>query len=404
MALVAITARSAADERFPFRQQPIDYFGPAAREPVARLRERLESGDAALQFEAPRGYLLSLLNALDVPVESQVLVFSKTSVNARLISPQTPRAIYFNDSVFVGWVPDATSLEISSIDPLKGALFYTLRQEQTASPRPMREETCLLCHASGNSLHVPGHLLRSFVTDEQGNPLSGYSRIDQNNPLSQRWGGWYVTGTHGAQSHLGNLASEADRRLHQEKPAHGGNVTDLNGRVNLTRYAARHSDIVALLILDHQVTVHNLLTRVNFESRFQRPVNSEEQLVRALLFAEAPPLTAAVTGTSGYAAWYEKQGRRDRMGRSLRQLDLQTRLFKYRCSPLIYTPAFDELPVEVKLRVYRRLWDVLTGSDSSRPFATLPTAERRSILEILRETKPELPEYWTIEERKSACP
>ena len=205
-----------------------------------------------------------------------------------------------------------------------------------------------------------------------------------------------MSGTHCDQPHLGTLVPEADRRRHLESPLFAGNMTNLAGKLNLAPYPSPHSDIVALLLLDHQVTLLNRLTRVNFESRFGRSPDSEEQLLRDLLLIDAPPLTAAVKGTSGYAAWFEQQGPRDAQGRSLRQLDLQTRLFKYRCSPLIYSPVFTELPDPVRARLYQRLWDVLTGRDVSPPFQAIPAADRTTLREILQTTLTGLPAYWKV--------
>src|SRR5262249_45899929 len=152
----------------------------------------------------------SLLDALEVPVASQMLVFAKNSVNARLISPANPRALYFNDEVSVGWVPGAPAIEVAAVDPHKGAIFYTLKQDSTKATVLAREESCLLCHASSHALDIPGPLVRSFLTDSQGNPTRGYSRVSHDTPFPQRWGGWYVSGDTGSLPHLGNLVAESD--------------------------------------------------------------------------------------------------------------------------------------------------------------------------------------------------
>lgn len=391
----AFAQQPPAAETFPYRQPPIDYFSDELADPVSKVREKIEKGDVKLVFEPGTGYLRSFLKALDVPLESQMLVFGKNSVNARIITPENPRALYFNDSVYVGFVPGAPFLEISAVDPRKGAIFYTLSQKDEKQPVKLaREESCLLCHASSNVRSVPGHLLRSFVTDIQGNPTRGISKVDHETPLAQRWGGWYVTGDFGEQPHLGNLSTTADLLEHDTHRDGPGRKVELKKRLDMTKYPAAHSDVVALLVHDHQTQLHNLIVRVNYEHHYQKPANSEDELLRFVLFAGEAPLENPILGSSTYESWFAKQGPRDKCGRSLRQFDLETRLFKYRCSYLIYSAAFDNLAEPVKERLYRRLFEILTATTPPAPFDKLPRPERTAILEILHETKPDLPAYW----------
>ena len=393
-----VTSVGWGEDRFPFRQQPVDYYSDDLQDAVARMQRTLREKPDLLQAESEQGRLQALLSALSVPRESQVLVYSKTSVNLRFITPETPRAIYFNDEVYVGWTPRSPLIEISAMDPRKGAIFYTLRRGESGnSPRIEREESCLLCHASQNSLDVPGHLLRSYLTDPRGNPTQGFSLISPATPIEQRWGGWYVTG-HGPQPHLGNLVTERDQELHRSDPSHGGNLQELPDQVRTELYLEPHSDMVALLVLDHQTHVQNLLTRAAYEQQFQRGVEAETRLLKSLLFADAAPLRGPVQGTSGFAKWFQSQGPCDRRGRSLRDLDLQTRLPKYRLSYLIDSAGFRGLPEPLKSRLYRQLWNVLKASGkSSAEIAPLPEEERRAILDILRQTHGGLPEYWKTE-------
>ncbi len=391
---VAVCQVAPPVESFPYRQPPVDYFGDDLADPVSKLRDQIETGNQRLEFEAGTGYLRSLLKALDIPLDSQMLVFAKNSVNARIISAENPRALYFNDSVYVGFVPGAPFLEISSVDPQKGAIFYTLAQLADEPPKLAREESCLLCHASNNSLNVPGHLVRSFITDAQGNPTRGFSRINQATPIAQRWGGWYVTGDLSNQPHLGNLSTAADLLEYERHRDGPGRSVNLKKRLDMSKYMAGHSDVTALLVHDHQTYLHNLLLRVGYEHHYQRPASSEEDLVCSLLSANEAPLEQPVLGSSGFEAWFVKQGPRDRQGRSLRQFDLETRLFKYRGSYLLYSAAFDCLPDAIKERLYRRLWSVLSAPHPPAPFDKLPPDERTAIIEILRDTKPDLPAYW----------
>lgn len=382
-------------EAFPYRQPPVDYYSDDLADPVSKLLTKIDKGEVQLEFETGTGYLRSFLQALGVPLESQMLVFAKNSVNARIISPENPRALYFNDSVYVGFVPGAPFLEISGVDPHKGAIFFSLSQKKEDQPLKLaREESCLLCHASANSLNVPGHLLRSFVTDIHGNPTRGLSKVDDETPLSRRWGGWYVTGDLGDQAHLGNLSTAADLLEYENHRDGPGRQVVLKKRIDLSKYPAAHSDVVALLVHDHQTHLHNLIVRVNYEHQYQRPTGAEDDLLRCLLFAGEAPLEQPVLGSSAYESWFTKQGPRDGKGRSLRKFDLETRIFKHRLSYLIYSAAFESLPGPVKKRLYRRLWDVLTAADPPAPFDRIPRPERTAILEIVRDTKTDLPEYW----------
>lgn len=403
-------AQAVDDSRLPYRQKPIDYFGAETENPVARLQARLVREESRLEFREEEGYLLSLLEALDVPVSSQMLVFAKNSVNARLISPENPRALYFNDEVYVGWVPGAPALEISAIDPEKGAIFYTLKQQAGPAPRLVREESCLLCHASTNALGVPGHLLRSFLTDPEGNPERGISRVSHDTPFSGRWGGWYVSGDLGDTPHQGNLATAALRREYERNPAGPGQRVDLASQLKGRKYPALQSDAVAMLVHDHQIHFHNLVTRINYEERLMRwtrtgpgadagtPPDSvtetEEQLVRYLLFVDAPAFDSPVLGSSRFEAEFSRRGTQDSKGRSLRQFELETRLFKYRCSYLIESRAFAALPEAARLRIYRRMGDVLGAESAVAPYDRIPWSERRAVIEILKEIKTDLPAKW----------
>lgn len=374
-------------DRLPYGRQPVDYLGHDTSDAAARLNRKLESAEIELPFREKNGYLRAVLKALEVPVESQLLVFSKTAVNQQLVSPENPRAIYFNDEVTIGWVPGAVSLEVTAVDPLKGPLFYTLKQSAHKPPRFVREARCLACHAGTTTIEVPGLIVRSFLTDASGKPIVGYSRTTHDSPLAKRWGGWYVTGTHGGQTHPGNIFGEQAIEQQRTDPDRKGNVTDLTPYIDVEQYESPHSDVVAHLVLDHQAHGLNLLTRAGYEARLNRRSDVEERLVRYLLFLDEPPLTDEIAGTSGFARWFAAQGPFDSKGRSLRQFDLQTRLFKHRLSYLIYSPLFDSLPSKVKARIYRRLWDVLSASDRS-------SAERAAIIDIIRATKTDLPEFW----------
>lgn len=390
----------------PYDEEGIGYGKTPATDRISRLQERIEKGETQLRFEPRFGYLLSVLDALKVSPQSQMLVFSKTSFQRERISPTHPRAIFFNDDVYVGLVPGSHLLEISTADPHLGGVFYTLEQKEVGKPRFVRTDGCLECHASAKSMGVPGHLVRSFATDDTGvvDLNSGVSLVNHRTPFAERWGGWYVTGMHGSQSHRGNLiGAEAFARAGRE-PNFAGNVTNLARYFDQTPYPTGGSDIAALMLLEHQSHMHNFITRLNYEAtlalrqygHLRYLKTATQAFLKYLLFAEEAPLTEQVRGNPAFQAWFESQGPKDSRGRSLRQLDLQHRLLKVPCSYLIYSEAFDGLPQEMRDLLYQRLWDILNDKDESADFKSLAPASRREILEILLETKKGLPAYWKL--------
>ncbi|MDB5346646.1 MAG: hypothetical protein JWP89_5023 [Schlesneria sp.] len=409
-----------------FEREPINYATATPDNPISRLRTRLDEGTSQLSFAEGPGYLKSLLAELKIPVSSQTLVFSKTSLQRHRITPRTPRAIYFNDDTYVGFCQNGDVLELSVADPQLGAVFYTLDQDATLKPHLARQvDNCLLCHGTGHTRGVPGHFIRSVYTDSVGFPVlaMGTHRIDHSSPISHRWGGWYVTGTHGEQEHRGNLIVSGKQEREPVDNAAGQNVTDLTSRFKTSAYLSPHSDLIALMVLEHQTEAHNLLTRASFQARealySEAKLNKElgeqeghrwdstntriksscEALVKYMLFCDEAPLTSPLQGTSTFAADFVELGPRDPANRSLRDFDLQRRLFKYPCSYLIYSRSFDELPAEAKSLAYRRLWEVLSGADQTKTFAHLTEADRQAIREILIATKPGLPDYWQNEQR-----
>jgi hypothetical protein len=333
------------------------------------------------------------------------LVASKTSPNKALISPQNPRALYYNDSVSIAYVPGAALLEIAAADPQLGVVFYTLEQKSALKPRLARDDRCLECHASSKTLDVPGLLVRSFVTKGDGDVdvLSG-TLVTHRTPLAQRWGGYYVTGTHGAQTHRGNLFGADALAQHDKEPTFNANITDLKPFLNISKYPECGSDLVALMVLEHQAHMQTLFTRFAYDSRKALAMGSDlrpaypacEAVLKYMLFSDEATLTAPVRGTSTFADWFQNQGPKTRNGRSLRDFDLQSRLFKYPCSFMIYSASMDALPDRARKHLYRRLHQVLSGEDTSAEFSHLSSAARKAITEILSETIRDLPAEWRL--------
>jgi len=369
---------------------------------VTRLQQRIDAGEVSLRFDAEWGYLPSVLAALRIPATSQSLVFSKTSFQLDKISPRSPRAVYFGDDTYVGWVRRGSVIEVATVDPHYGAMFYTLPQVAAATPRFERQtHSCLQCHDSvPNTGGIPGFVVQSVYADRLGYPLPSRRNpvMSDRTPFSERFGGWYVTGTHGDQVHLGNLAATLSAgeignvgvytsRLDLRAT---GNVTDLSTRISTAAYLEPSSDIVALMLLIHQAAVHNLMTQASLDAGGPNEQSSAETLLRGLLFVGAAPLPAPIHGSSRFASDFTGAGPRDGRGRSLRELDLTTRLMKYPLSYLIYSEGFDGLPASVKRYVGNRLTDILSGRDTSADFAAFDAATRDAIRDILRDTKPSL--------------
>ncbi len=381
-----------------FTDPVIDYYGGPLNDPVAELNRRVRDGSVTLAFDDRNGYLQSVLQALHVPVESQVALFSETSLQSPLIKPGNPRAIFFNDTVAVGWVRGGV-LELAAQDPRQGTIFYALEQKPARAPQFERSTECLRCHVTWETLGVPGIFVLSTGPDD----ASGYATggiVDHRNRLSERWGGWYVTGTRVPPDHMGNLVyghppPGTPRRAAAAAPA----LTSLDGKFDLAGYPTPYSDVVALMVLEHQTHLMNLLTYIGWEARVgadrTRLDGIARDLVDYLLFVNEAPLPGGrIEGSSGFAKWFTSQGPRDRKGRSLRDFDLEHRLMRYPCSYLIYAPSFDALPPAAKDAVYRRMWRVLSGQETAGKYARLTEADRQAVVEILRETKPDLPEYF----------
>ena len=375
----------------------IQYYKTPADNRVSRLAASLESGHAALHYDRDHGYLPALLERLDVPVSSQTLVFSKTSFQAARISPRLPRAVYHNEDTYVGFVRGGDVLELAVMDPKLAIAFYTLDQGETGQPRlRQRGDECLQCHHAGSTLGVPGVLVRSITPDRSGTPVfPGPSYItDHRSPFKERWGGWFVTGTHGKSRHMGNVYVEKGDPADSLDTSSGANTTDLQRLFDAGAYLSPYSDIPALMVMEHQTRRANLLARSAWSYRIDHTVDSAQvqELVRYMLFADEAKLESRVEGASPFAKEFSRRGVRDKAGRSLWQLDLERRLMSYPCSYLIYSESFEQLPKPVLDAVYTRLLAALTARNNDA--AHLSAADRVAIREILTETKRSLPAEW----------
>jgi len=433
--IAAALALGASAVRTPAasRKQLASVDSLSSRDPVARLKAQLAAGTVRLRHDSALGFLPALLDALDIPVSSQVLVFSRTSLQTDRITPWSPRALYFNDDVYVGYVFDSPFLEIGAVDPTRGGVFYTMPQRlgaaSTGGASLQREgRTCLMCHTSRTATGgVSGFMVLSTVSDRHGYPVTGVhegSTTDAT-PYAQRYGGWYVTGTGGHAANAYSpllfqdisdkdgyrarfLADILARRDSGVTALTGGVVHSLGERFDTTGYLTGQSDVVALSVLTHQTILHNLITATHEAARqalLQEAITpgggdtvfsdhpalrgAVENLVRGLLFVKAAPLPSPMRGSTSFAQDFVRHGPRDGKGRSLRDLELETRLFRYPCSFLIHSEAFTSLPLVARRAVYARLWDILSGQDDTPDLQNFAAADRQAVTEILEATIPE---------------
>lgn len=394
-------------------------------DPIASLQALLDAGEVTFSFDSVTGYLPSVLAALDIPLSSQTLIFSRTSLQTMNISPWAPRGVYFNDDVYIGYVSDESPiLEIGAVDPDDGGTFYILPQDPDSPPAFLKQtRDCLGCHEAGPTMRVPGFLVRSTVVDRHGWTIRTLhdEQVTDRTPWDERFAGWYVTGTHEGPSHGGNVRAELESH-EVDNPDHfaatfdlagGGNVTDLSDRLDLSVYLSEHSDVVALLVMTHQSRIHNVITTVHTTveealrdqtaARVTRGIeipesgltattevrieSAVEQLVREMFFSREAPIPGPVRGTTTFAEDFESRGPFDQQGRTLRSFDLETRLFRYPFSFLVYSEAFDAIPDVAKSRLYARIDDVLSGREQSAEYAHLDADTRTAIRDILMQTK-----------------
>lgn len=393
---------------------PINYSTSKPTDAISRLNEEIQSGQTKLNWDETHGWLPAVLDALNVPQSSQTLVFSKTSLQLSRIQPSRPRAIYFNDDIYIGWVQGGDIVEVAAVDVNLGATFYSLAQEETKRPTFVRDRgNCLSCHHNSRTENVPGFLVRSLYTESSGQPAYqlGSVTIDHTTPFKDRFGGWYVTGKHGSMRHRGNVMVADDSEDPIDREA-GANLLKLPNVVNRDAYIRADSDIVAQMVLQHQTQMHNFVTKALYASKqamhqqltmnriLDRPddfksesttrrINSAvEDLVEYMFFCEEFQLESPVEGSDEFRKSFLAMGPRDSHGRSLRDFDLRTRLFKYPCSYLAYSESLLALPKPVLARLKERMLDVLAGEDDSKTFAHLSVKDRRNILAILAETHP----------------
>ncbi len=365
---------------------------PTPNNVIEALQARLDKGETKLAFaEDGQGYLRSLLAALDVPEESQVLTFTRSSLQFNKISPKAPRAIYFNNDIAVAAVHQGQLLELIVNDKRGGLAFYTMDVAKADKPQLVEEgNTCTVCHGMVNRF-APGWIVANISATTDGTPVfpdpaRPFDITEQSTPFELRWGGWYVTGTHGLMRHRGNVAALDPNRPYDLSATDGLNVTSLSDKFDTAQTLKPTSDIVALMVLEHQTGFANRIAVINAQLRSGLLADldkSIDELASFMTFADEAPLPSPVKGNSGFDTVFARRGPRDSQGRSLRDFDLQTRLFRYPLSYMIYSTSFDGLAPAAKTRLWQRLHAVLSGSERGR-----------TAIAILAATKPDAPGDW----------
>jgi hypothetical protein len=406
-ALLILSGAAHASEQVSYDDidaPPHNYRQRMPADRFTRLKAGFESGQIPLDRSNEKAFVLSLLKALEIPASSQMLVFSTTSLQLSLISPSNPRALYFNDDVYLGYVPNGR-IEIVSLDPELGGIFYIFDvPKDTGSLRIERSERCMNCHAAADTGYVPGLVIKSVVPGPTGGSLTAYRQEQTGHdiPFDLRFGGWYVTGRHAITNHWGNLTG----RLAE------GNLTRIPNspgeRFRFDRYPVATSDILPQLLLEHQAGFVNRVVGASYRARTAlhaghgqltsaQAAELDEQakiVTRYLLFADEAPLPGSVEGDAAYQAEFLRTRRVTASGVSLKDFELRARLFKHRCSYMIYSPVFSGLTPEMKQRVYRRMSEALSVEKPDQEFAYLPASEKKTIREILKATLTDLPRDW----------
>ena len=399
--------------------EPHGYFTKEAKDPTTLLMKRVQRGEVVISEQTGKPLLGRFLKELQLHEDTQILVFSKTSLQRRAVSYSNPRAIYFNESVYLGWMPNGR-IEIASFDPELGPIFYFQRRlADKSSPLLTRTRSCLGCHAGDATNFLPGSLGRSVYPDRSGRSLLSldeYRRSGHHIPLADRYGGWFVSGNHGSMRHMGNAIATREGGKVTIDREQFANLEKLDQFFKTGAYPAPGSDIAALLVFDHQVTMHHRIVEASYRARqsifdskldpretnvsklakgrsLEEFIEGRDKVIDYMLFREEVAIPK-VSCAPGFRRAFTANRLPDREKRSLKDLRLDGRIFENRCSYMIYSPSFEHLPPMMKGAIYNRLHEILTAKKPVDGFEHLGQDERQRILEILRDTKKDLPATW----------
>jgi len=408
-----------------FDVEPHSYRSRKLTDPVSVFMERVNGGAIPAFEEEGKELVKKLLEEFKIPVSSQVFVFTKTSLQRDQVSSDNPRALYFNEDAYLGWMPGGR-VEIASIDPLAGPVFWFQRPLGRKEDLLFRRTgSCLGCHAGSATNYLPGLLGQSVYPLADGRSAGSirtFERVGHNIPYEQRWGGWMVTGAgHEALNHMGNALAVRDQKgLRLEKKTAGQAASDLSVFFDPSLHLIEGSDILAMLAHDHQISAHYRINEAQYRMRqvlFDEKLDpdsgrevweklpsahlsaldtSMSRFLKYFLFADEPALKGEIQDGGVYRKDFFANKRVSRHGLSLKDLDLKTRLLKHRLSWMIYSNAFEGIPRAFKEEFYHRLWNILTRPGGVAGFEYLGAEEKAAIAEILTDTKDGLPDYWKI--------
>lgn len=372
------------------------YYTATPRDRFARFIEDYRTGARQLDTSGDLPFLRSILKELDVPESSQMLVFSVTSLQKRLISPRRPRALYFNDDTYIGFVPGG-QVEVISLDPDLGSIFYIFdRLNPGRPPAAERSDECMRCHAPASLQSIPALVIESVVPGMSGGGEKAFRRDRSGHdiPFDLRFGGWHVTGVPaGFPKHWGNLIVEYGPQGRYDRPVAPGELFDFS------QYLRQTSDLLPHLLHEHQVGFVNRALQAAYRTRellaaadkpkLDAELNTlAEGLVRYILFQDEAPLPALdPSHAAEFRSAFTQSALRNPAGASLRDLDLTSRLLRHRCSYMIYSPTFRGLPPALKTRVTAVLEEALREDAAAHAAgAHLAADEKKIIRQILAAT------------------
>lgn len=407
--LLCLSAAPAADTQelrvIDFRSAPHDYLDWKPRDRFAQIKDRIQQGEVKIDTSSDKAFLKSMLDALSIPVSSQIMVFSASSLQSEIINPRNPRALYFNEDTYIGWVPGGL-IEIIAADPEMGPMFYVYDRLRPGGPVPnvQRSTKCMNCHAGNATRRLPGLIAESLLVSQAGSSLETFRRDVQGHqiPLESRFGGWHLTGGHNIPNHRANVMGIPRNGKNEIVPVEPGQYSDLSLHLLPT------SDILPNLIHEHQLGFENRLVYAIYTVRQLKHENKgfmgaaakaeieerAEELARYITFAdEAKFPTKGISGDTAYAEDFLRDRKATKTGISLKDLDMKTRIFKHRCSYMLYTDTWKEAPPELKERVYYHMALYLRDQPDAQ-HAHIPQAERLAIRTILKETMSDLPSWW----------
>lgn len=407
--LLILSAARAAETKpsrvIDFKAAPHSYLDAQPKDRFAQLQAKAQKGEVAIDTSSDKAFLSSLLAALNVPASSQLLVFSASSLQSEIINPRNPRALYFNEDTYVGWVPGGL-IEIIAADPEMGPMFYVFDRLRPGGPVPnvQRSTKCMNCHAGSATRRLPGLIAESLLVSRAGSSLETYRRDVQGHqiPLEDRFGGWHLTGEHHLANHKANVMGASQGGKIQKTEVPPGRFSDLGLHLLPT------SDILPHLIHEHQIGFENRLVYALYTLRQLKSEDKgllsaaskaeieerAQELARYIVFAdEAKFPSQGIVGDPAYTTDFLRDRKVTKAGLSLKDLDMKTRIFKHRCSFMLYTDTWKETPRELKDRVYFHMASYLRDQPDAQ-HAHLAPAERRAIRDILKETMTDLPAWW----------